>query len=487
MQIATLDVGTGGLHAAVYSEDGRLLADRYDPIRYSSDSLGRTLEFDPEALFASGMRLIASAYHSSGAGDGGELILAFTSQRHGSVFLDESMEPVVAVANLDYRVGGETGQFMAETAEEVHRLTGRSPSEIFPAARLHWMRSRQPELYRRIVGFLMINEWFAYRTTGVARSELTSVTESLLFDIENRRWSERLRELFGVSELREWELVEPGEIVGTLRGEVAARYGLPPGSQVSLSAGDTQCAAVGSGAFTAGDTVAVNGSTTPVVMVTESLLFDTARAAWTDLYVQGMGLIESNAGKTGMVYRGLTEELSCQDLPDPSPESIYDADALDISAVLLPPPGKPIDFLNGLGELRFRCDPVQLLRLLPYLMIENTAFAIAVHVEEVKRIARRSPNQVFLTGGSSRSNLTQLITSVLLEDCPLYLTGTFDTTSQGAAMLALATATGDPPEKLFPEAPGQVLLPPHEVTPQMSEAIRRRYQRWRERFTKYEG
>jgi sugar (pentulose or hexulose) kinase len=470
---------------AVYERSGGLVADAYRAVGYASDELGRRLEFDPESLFETAMELVSDTLRRAPTDRSEQMLLAFTSQRHGCVFLDEGMEPVLAVANLDGRVDGQTLDRFRPDGPEIYTLTGRLPSEIFAAPRLAWLAEHDRERYRRIAGFLMINEWFSYRLTGVPRAEKTSITESLLFDINSESWSPRLQEIFGQRGLQEWEIVEPGEIVGPILEEVAQRFGLPANVLISLGAGDTQCAAIGSRAFEVGDVVAVNGSTTPVVMVTDELTFDPERSAWPDLYVGDTYLLESNGGKTGMVYRGVTEALSCQDLPEARPERIFDAERLGIDARLVPNPSEPIDFLGSERELRFRCDPAQLLQLLPYLMLENTAFAIAAHVEEVKRVTGSSAvRRVYLTGGSSRSLLTQLITSVLLQECPLHITSTFDTTSKGAAMLALSRLEGGGRLKdLFAAAgDGDKELEPQGVSREIVELVRERYHRWQKGY-----
>ncbi|MDA3949533.1 MAG: FGGY family carbohydrate kinase, partial [Spirochaeta sp.] len=264
MYVVTIDVGTGGFHVAIYAESGGLLAADYKAIGYESEELTESLSFDPERLFAVGMKLMSATIARAGLDSRRAVTIALTGQRHGCVFHDAQMRPVLAVANLDGRVDRETLDRYAPHRSEIYRISGRVPSEIFPALRLAWMRDHDPHRLKRISGFLMINEWFAYRLSGVARSEITSITESLLFDVAGAERSARLDELFGQEGITTWPVVAPGTVVGTVRDDVSRTYELPAKANVSLGAGDTQCAAIGSGAFTPGDVVAVNGSTTPV-------------------------------------------------------------------------------------------------------------------------------------------------------------------------------------------------------------------------------
>lgn len=487
MYVVTLDVGTGGFHVAIYAVSGLLLAADYKAIEYKSQVHGKTLSFDPEHFFAVGMKLVATTIEGAGLDRTSPVTIAITGQRHGCVFHDAQMRPVLAVANLDGRVDRETLNRYTPHRSEIYRISGRVPSEIFPALRMAWMRDHDPHRLERISGFLMINEWFAYRLCDVARSEITNITESLLFDVAGVERSPRLDELFGQQGITTWPVVPPGTIIGTVRDDVSRTYGLPVRSKVSLGAGDTQCAAIGSGAFVPGDVVAVNGSTTPVVMVTESLTFDPEQRVWADRYVDDRYLIESNSGKTGMLYRDISRMLSCQDVPEPGVESIQEAETCEVSATLVPDPQEAVDFLGRGNEVRFRTDPSRVLRLLPYLMIENTAFAIVAHVEEVKRVSRTPARRVYLTGGSSRSPLTQAIVSILLEECPLFLTPIYDTTSRGAAMLAIAGSDRSALEAgVFEDSiDGEATeLQPNAETRRVADTVRRRYRQWNESFAR---
>ena len=228
----------------------------------------------------------------------------------------------------------------------------------------------------------------------------------------------------------------------------------------------------------------MNGSTTPVVMVSDNLVFDPLRRTWADHYVDGKYLIESNAGCTGMAYRGISRMLPSCDTPEPGPDAVLDADRLGLSAHLVPDPWKPIDFLNTPSRIEFLCDPAEMLGMLPYLMIENTAFAVAANIEELKRVSGHEVRRVFLTGGGSRSPWTQRILGVLLEDSPVYLTSNLDTTSRGAAMLALAAARGGSARVRdnFGENPAAAELRPDMVKPDIAQLIRGRYHQWCEGF-----
>ncbi len=98
-------------------------------------------------------------------------------------------------------------------------------------------------------------------------------------------------------------MLEPGTITGTLKPEFAQRLKLGQETTVVLAAADTQSALIGTGALQNGDVTVVNGSTTPIQMVVDNLLIDPQLRIWSGPYLPGKWVLESNCGKTGMVYR----------------------------------------------------------------------------------------------------------------------------------------------------------------------------------------
>lgn len=86
----------------------------------------------------------------------------------------------------------------------------------------------------------LLNYWL----TGVARAEITIASTSQFYDPSRRRWaSEMLRE-FGLEPALLPPLIQPGELLGPLLGELADASGLSTDTPVYASAGHDTAAAV---------------------------------------------------------------------------------------------------------------------------------------------------------------------------------------------------------------------------------------------------
>jgi autoinducer 2 (AI-2) kinase len=310
----------------------------------------------------------------------------------------------------------------------------------------------------------------------------------LLLDIHEQRWSEKLLELFELSHLDLPELVAPGTSIGTIQPDIAETYQIPPNTWVNLSAADTQCAVIGTEALQDGDVVVVNGSTTPVVMITDTLYADPHLTTWSDIHIDGKSLIESNGGRTGLVYRDVTQLLACQALPEAVPEEIFQVQALNMNASFFPDPGGYVTFHHILQTVCFQGDITDFLKHLPYLLLENNAFSIAGKIRELVRVRGSETGRIYLTGGSSRSVLTQTILSALHRTTDVYLTSTYDTTTRGAMLLTLqecsadkrAVPIADKPTKLCHD---QLSLDGNYRREDFSDLVHERFRQWQQTFT----
>lgn len=92
---------------------------------------------------------------------------------------------------------------------------------------------------------LMIPDLMAFWLSGAEVVERTNASTTGLVDVATQEWSARLTGAIGVPAGILPPLVDPGTAVGTLRAEVAAEIGAPPGVQVTtVGSHDTASAVV---------------------------------------------------------------------------------------------------------------------------------------------------------------------------------------------------------------------------------------------------
>lgn len=491
--VLIIDVGTGGLHVSLMDSEGTVSASAYRELVYDADESSKALTFDPEREFENTLRLLEQTLIQADINRRQVVAISVTSQRHGGVFLDAHHQAVYACPNIDDMAGQEARTLSAAEAQRVYELTARWPTGLFQAVRVRWFKKEQPELFAKIATFLMINDWFVFRLTGKMRSEWTNAAETLLFDVKNLRWSEELRSFFEVAHLELPPVVEPGTIVGTLKPELAKRLNLSQETTVVLAAADTQSALLGAGALQNGDVTVVNGSTTPIQMVVDELLIDPQLRIWSGPYLPGKWVLESNCGKTGMVYRQYLKHLS-QFLRLFAPDlqlSHEDIGAiceqhLDAARGVLPFLGPCIcdvsQFLGMLKALFIEGENINLFTAIVPSFIENVAFAIVANIEQLEAISGAPIRTIRVTGGGNRNPLLMKILPLLLQDRKMTRSASTEATSRGAAIQAFLA------NQVFPDLQSALdsLIEPYEVVDSTSMHEDRarylaKYEEWKKR------
>ncbi|MCB6201742.1 xylulokinase [Extibacter muris] len=179
--------------------------------------------------------------------------ISFGGQMHGLVALDDS-DAVIRPAILwnDGRTGEET-DYLNEVIgkDKLSEYTANIAFAGFTAPKILWMKKHEPENFEKIAKIMLPKDYLAYKLSGSFCTDVSDASGMLLMDVKNRRWSDEMLAVCGISEEQLPKLYESYEVVGTLRKEVAEELGLPAEVKVIAGAGDNAAAAVGTG--TVGD------------------------------------------------------------------------------------------------------------------------------------------------------------------------------------------------------------------------------------------
>ena len=127
--------------------------------------------------------------------------------------------------------------------EQIYQVTGLQFMPINTAYQLLAMKHRGSPLLDVAETLLMIPDLFGWLLTGRRASERTDASTTQLLDPRNGRWSDELCEGLGLPRSILPELIEPGTVLGPLRGSVAEELGigraltvLAPGTHDTASA-----------------------------------------------------------------------------------------------------------------------------------------------------------------------------------------------------------------------------------------------------------
>lgn len=244
MNFCGLDVGTSGVKAVVFDETGRQAAAAYRAYgtQYDPDGL-RGL--DPRAMWEKTKEVLAEACAKAGGIDA----LAAASFGEAFVVLDDRDEPLHDIMIFtDPR--GETEFLRASQGlpqEEIAAVCGLPFSPTYSISKLLYLKEKKPELYGRAKRVLFIEDYVGYMLSGNAAVDYSVAARSMLFDVKNYIWSERMTGHFGIDAGLFSAPVPAGTEIGTVRPSLARELGLPEGMKVVAGAHDQPASAIGAG------------------------------------------------------------------------------------------------------------------------------------------------------------------------------------------------------------------------------------------------
>src|SRR3989344_1567703 len=146
------------------------------------------------------------------------------------------------------------------------------------APKLLWLRTHEPAVFDQIRTVLLPKDWLRLQLTGDAGSDMSDASGTLWLDVQARAWSPAMLQACGLDVSHMPTLAEGSAPTGTLRSDVARRWGLGDSVVVAAGAGDNAASAVGVGARTAGQGFVSLGTSGVVFRVTDAFAPATERA-----------------------------------------------------------------------------------------------------------------------------------------------------------------------------------------------------------------
>lgn len=177
--------------------------------------------------------------------------LGIAGQMHGLVTLDKN-DSVIRPAILwnDGRSIRET-EYLNQTIgpDTLGEETGNMAFPGFTAPKILWMKANEPELFTKVRRICLPKDYLVYRLTGSFTTDYSDASGMLLLDVKNRRWSERMLDICGISEDMLPDLHESYEVAGEIKSDIKRILGIDQSQHfvVAAGAGDNAAAAIGCG------------------------------------------------------------------------------------------------------------------------------------------------------------------------------------------------------------------------------------------------
>ena len=244
-----LDLGTSGLKGLVVDEAQRVLAEASAPLTVSRPAEGWSEQAPADWIAAAEAVMAALAGQMSLSA---VRAIGLSGQMHGATLLDAA-DQVLRPCILwnDTRSHAEAATLDAQPA--FRAISGNIVFPGFTAPKLDWLRKHEPALWDKIAKILLPKDYLRLWLTGDHVAEMSDAAGTSWLDTAARDWSDDLLAATGLSRAQMPRLVEGSQVSGSLRADLATRWGLPSGVVIAGGGGDNAASGVGVGVVRAGD------------------------------------------------------------------------------------------------------------------------------------------------------------------------------------------------------------------------------------------
>ena len=268
-----IDIGTSGVKAVVTAADGGVAAQATAPLSVSRPA-PLWSEQDPLAWWAATEAAVLALDPGLRAG---VRAIGLAGQMHGATLLGEDDEPLrPAILWNDGRSFAECAALKAR-APGLEAIAANLAMPGFTAPKLLWVKAHEPKVFARVRTVLLPKDYVRLHLTGEKVSDMSDASGTLWLDVGARAWSPALLEACELGVEAMPRLVEGSRISGSLRREVAARWGMQV-VPVAGGAGDNAAGAAGVGVVTAGSALLSLGTSGVLFVATDRLRPNPARA-----------------------------------------------------------------------------------------------------------------------------------------------------------------------------------------------------------------
>jgi len=159
--------------------------------------------------------------------------------------------------------------------EECYKITGQVKFvPTWPASKILWLRRHEPNVFNQVFKFLLVEDYFLWKMTGLFISEGSLLCSTCYWNIVTKNWWNEMLDFLGITQDHLPEIREPGENIGNIAPKIAEEFGLTSETTVSTGALDNACGAIGVGNVKPGIFSVSIGASLAICATLEKLAFD---------------------------------------------------------------------------------------------------------------------------------------------------------------------------------------------------------------------
>ena len=325
-KLIAYDLGTGGIKASLFSEDGASLSDvfiqyeTYFPQEHFVEQ--RPMDWWDHVCAATQKLLLTSGSSASDIACvalSGHSLVAVPLDSMGRLLADQV--PIWC----DMRAKEEAGELFSQLDYDRWYLTtgNGDPAECYTITKLMWMKKHRPGLYSQIHKILGSKDFINYMLTGTMCTDPSYASGFGVFNLLKWDYEPEFMEAAGIRPELFPEIRPSDAIIGTVTPEAARMTGLAEGTPVACGAVDNTCMALGARGLKEGVAYTSLGSSSWIAVTSTKPIVDRDTKPFVFAHARkGYYTCAVSIFSAGNSFRWIRDNL-CRDLGDGT--DTYDA------------------------------------------------------------------------------------------------------------------------------------------------------------------
>jgi len=248
LSLLGIDLGTTGIKAAAFNQEGRMLALRYREYSLYTPKPG-IVELDPITVWESLCENIRGINALPEIKADPISALSISVSGDEALPVNKAGEPIYnTIMSMDSRTIEENRWINEKIGtERLYEITGQPPSPMYPLNRLLWFRKNKPEIFKDIHKFLCWEDFIFSRLGIEPVTDYSIAARTLAFDINLREWSDEILDKAEISRDFFPDAAPSGTEVGKVDPGIAESLGFRKEVSIVTGGFDQNCAALGAG------------------------------------------------------------------------------------------------------------------------------------------------------------------------------------------------------------------------------------------------
>lgn len=451
--ILSVDSGTTASKVSLFGEGGELLAISTQEYHLITPS-ALAVEVRAETLWNAFKAGVSEVLKKTEADPESIIALGISAQGETLIPIDKEGKPLRnAIVWLDNRAQEEAEILSREFNDGTsYKITGQVKIvPTWPASKILWIKRNEPNIFRKVYKYLLVEDYLIYRMTGKFVAEGSLLCSTVYWNIITRKWWDEMLDFLGVSADQLPEIRESGEAVGEILSPVASELGLSRRTIVSTGALDQAAGATGVGNILPGMFSENTGAALAICAPIEKPVFDPSGRMPIHYFVRPATYMAHTFTTGGMVLRWFRDHFCQQEMEVGSMSGMDAYDLIGQEAARVAPGSEGLVMLPHLqGAMAPEANPKAKGVFYGFTLRHTKAHFARAIMEAIACIVRRNievledlnirVNEIRALGGGARSRLWKQIEADLTRR-PVLTMKNEEAACLGAAVLA-GTAVG---------------------------------------------